>query len=69
MTSTRLRTAFVRRARSACPSRSVPRAVAAVSPEKIDDADEESGRTEERGEGVVDEPDERAARAGRGKGR
>ena len=48
LTSTKLLTVFVRRARSACPSITVPRE-AVVSPENIDDVDEADPRS------VVDE--------------
>ena len=71
MTSTRLLTVLVKRARSAWPSSTAPR-VTAVSPEKMDDVEEAESRSaedERAEEEEADEPEERAASAGRGKGR
>ena len=67
-------TVFVRRERSACPS-STARREPAVSPEKIDEVDDRESRSAEDDECAVEEveeepvEDERAASAGRGKGR
>ena len=75
--STKLFIVFVRRARSACPSKVVVRRTPEVSPEKIDDdesaswSDPEPGPAPEeaRPEEETDEGAERPAKGGKGNGR
>ena len=79
MPSTKLFIVFVRRARSACPSRVVVRRTPEVSPEKIDDDESaswsepepapEPGPEEARPEEETDEGAERPAKGGKGNGR